>query len=104
MREWLIPSGIVVGVLSLATFFTYVEGIKYCTVEDQYVDGNPYAKELLLNGFNRSSANRISFRHIEKALEGDRDAINIVIAQTHAPIAQERGLHTTTVYTNRGVH
>lgn len=53
-------------------------------VMKEYKKGNPYAIYMLKNGFNSRVSEYIPTVIIDKALLGDKDALEIVVAQSQA--------------------
>lgn len=47
----------------------------------RYKEGNPHARDLLLHGLNEENSNHIDDYLINKALEGDEEAKEIIYAQ-----------------------
>jgi len=61
---------------------------------NQYKKGNIHARDLLLNGLNEKNSSQLNCYLIEKALDGDEDAKNIIYAQIET-LKGERRSKTT---------
>lgn len=102
MRGLLFCISLIIGLFFIAVVVAYIDAKNYFLVENEYSKGNIYARELLLNGYNIDCSGRINSDYIEKALRGDRDAIDIVIAQTKAPVAEKKVVHINNTYIQPG--
>ncbi len=53
----------------------------YDKVMNQYDKGNPFAKQMMMGGLNTKSSQLIPSKLINRALNGDEEALQIVLAQ-----------------------
>ncbi len=75
--------------------------VEYSDVRNEYKKGNPYAKILLEAGLNQKSL-QIDDYFLEKALEGDKEALTIVLAQLKCSYHKSNRVHPVIIPMNTG--